>query len=793
MRPIQPDAPAVPAVPAAPRARLVAVCGGGAALIGALSLLPRVAVGSLMAFPAGARPLALWAAADMVLLGLGLVALALLPRRRAARRAAAATAGVVLASALLAVLAHLGHPALDPERVLAAVIGPQGWGDVDGTRSLAIPVVAAAGAALLLLALGRFRDAAGASALLVTLVGLAVCVGFLVGSPVLRSTPGPRVAVSAALAIVFAGFGLLGQAGPAAWPTRTLTGESVRAVLLRGFLPAVVVALLVTDIATMLFLSRTSNALASAINALVSVALAMLVIYGLAPVVGKRVAGWERALRESEERFRLLSDAAFEGVAIIEHGTVVDGNDDLANMLGYRREELIGRSVAELVAPEHVALVLERQRAQTTERHEYRMRRKDGSTFPAEVQGRTMPYHGRQVRVAAIRDVTEARRLEDQVRRTQRMEAIGQFAGGIAHDFNNLLTAVLASSSMLEAGLPLGSPLLDDVETIRGAARRGADLSQKLLAYGRRRPLELRPVCVRSAAENLVGLARRMVPENIEIVLRPAPEDITVRADAGALDQILLNCITNARDAMPTGGKIVVAISRATLDETHRRTRGWGRPGTYVTVAVTDTGVGMDPETRRHAFEPFFTTKPVGQNSGLGLAMVYGLIKQHAGFVDLESQPGRGTTVLLYLPDAADAVPAAVRGDAAATPGGHETILVVEDDQDVRLATVRVLRKFGYEVLTAGDGAEALALLGTGRHRPDLIFSDVVMPRVSGPQLLTRLREAGSAPRILFTSGYVSRDASLEQQVEPGLRVLSKPWTVAELLEAVRDALDEAP
>lgn len=781
------DAPRMQPYSLHPRAatrapRLVAVCGGLAAVIGAASLLARAGGRALASFPAAVRPIGVWGAADTLLLGLGLAVLALRSRRHVARQAAATLAVVALVSAPLALVAYFARPALE----------------ADMLQPVAIPVIGAAATALLLVSGGRLRDVTGALAVLVALGGLAVLLGFVYGSPVLRAATGRAVPPSAGLATLALGVGLLAQAGPEAWPLRAATGDSVRALLLRSFLPAVAVALLVADVVTMPLLSRYSAALASAVGDGVSVLLAMLVIYRLAPAVGSRVARWEQALRESEERFRLLSDAAFEGVAITEQEVLADCNDDLARMLGYAREELIGKPLTQLVAPEHVTLVLERQRTDSRERYEIRMRRKDGSTFPAETQGRTMPYHGRHVRVVAIRDVTEHHRLAEQVRQTQRMEAIGQFAGGIAHDFNNLLTAVLASGSLLEEALPPGSPLLDDVRTIRGAARRGADLSHKLLAYGRRQPLELRPLCVWRATETLVQLARRMVPENIDIVLQPGPDDATVRADAGALDQILLNCITNARDAMPDGGKIVITVDRATLDDAHRRAHGWGRPGPYVTIAVTDTGIGMDAETRRHAFEPFFTTKPVGQSSGLGLAMVYGLIKQHAGFVSLESEPGRGTTVRLYVPRDAGGRGGSRGREGRATPphgavstrGGHETILVVEDDQDVRLATVRVLQKFGYHVLTANDGADALALLAAGTQRPDLILSDVVMPRMSGPQLLARLRAAGSEPKLLFASGYNSRDASEQAQLEPGIRVLGKPWTVAELLEAVREALD---
>ncbi len=251
-----------------------------------------------------------------------------------------------------------------------------------------------------------------------------------------------------------------------------------------------------------------------------------------------------------------------------------------------------------------------------------------------------------------------------------------------------------------------------------------------------------------------------------------------------------MNLVTNARDATPSGGKIVIEVGRRALDEEHRKTYGWGDPGDYITLAVIDTGCGMDAATQQRIFEPFFTTKPVGQGTGLGMAMVYGLVKQHGGFIHVYSEVGQGTTVRVYFP--AMAGPDA--GPARVTPpgirGGSETILLVEDDASVRRAATRVLEKFGYTVLKAGDGYEALDILEKCPAPPDLIVSDVVMPRISGPHLLSKLREAGPVPRLLFTSGYTARDVAERAQLDPGLPFLAKPWTVTDLLRKVREVLD---
>ncbi len=776
----------------------MAVTGGAAALIGALSFLGQATgLPLLPAIPRDAPPIALWASAGLALLGLGAAALALVPRDRAVRRAAALGAGVALAAALLAAVAYLAIPALDPDRLLTGVAGVRWTVRTGFSHPLASPAIGLAAAALLLLAAGRFRDVAGALALVVAVAGLAACLGFFYGSPIALHAGGP-IPLAAGVAVTLLGIALLALAGPAAWPLRPMAGDSVRAVLLRGFVPLVVLAVLVTDLATVLLFSRYSGALGSAVNALGSAAVTVLVVSSLARVIGGRIERSEQALRESEERFRLLSDASFAGVAITDGATLVDCNEDLTSLLGYTRAEMLGRPLADFVAPEHAGLVPWHGHAgggdagEATPRHEYLMRRKDGTTFRVEAQGRAIPYGGRRVRVTAIRDISERQRVEEALRQAQRMEAVGQLAGGLAHDFNNLLTAVQASGALLEAGLPQDSPLRRDVETIRGAAQRGAELTGKLLAYGRRQPLRLRPVAARSAVQNLVHLARRVVPASVSITLESEADAgaATILADPGALDQILLNCITNARDAMPAGGAVAIALGRVTVDPAHPLPDGWTRPGAFVTIAVTDTGVGMDAETRRRAFEPFFTTKPVGQGTGLGLAIVYGLIRQHDGHVAIESQPGRGTTVRIWLPAAAEEAEPPVAAPDTEVRGGHETILVVEDDEPVRRATVRVLETFGYDVAAAGDGLEALALLQDGRRRPDLILSDIVMPRLGGPQMLARLREAGAAPKTVFTSGYSSPEAPERVGLDPAARVLTKPWTVPELLRAVRGALD---
>ncbi len=393
--------------------------------------------------------------------------------------------------------------------------------------------------------------------------------------------------------------------------------------------------------------------------------------------------------------------------------------------------------------------------------------------------------------MGTVIDVTDERRLQDQLRQAQKMEAVGRLAGGMAHDFNNLLTAVLATSDLLAAELPAKTPHRDDIDIIRAAASRGADLVKKLLAFSRQQPVVLDAVPLEALLADFIRLARRVVPEDVEVVLQVRAKRAIVRADPAAVEQMLMNLVTNARDAMPTGGRLVLEIDRSTVSPTQIQTWGFGEPGEYVTLSVMDTGHGMDAETMRRVFEPFFTTKGVGQGTGLGMAMVYGLVKQHEGYVSVESEPGRGTTVRIFFP-ATEAGSASARVQEPATrPGKGETILVVEDDATLRKSARRVLETSGYTVATASDGQEALSWMQLNMENPpDLIISDVVMPRVSGPQMVSKLRETGRAPKVLFTSGYAAPDVRARVPDQPGISMLAKPWTIADLLARVREILD---
>jgi PAS domain S-box-containing protein len=419
-------------------------------------------------------------------------------------------------------------------------------------------------------------------------------------------------------------------------------------------------------------------------------------------------------------------------------------------------------------------------------------RRKDGTLY--EQQTTISPVRDADGAVTSLvavaRDVTRESALEGQLRQVQKMEELGRLAGGVAHDFNNLLTAIIGSAELVLAELPGEAPVLQDVQNIHKAARRGADLTQKLLAVSRRQRLAARTLPLGEAAGEFARLVRRLVREDIELLVRAATPGPSIRGDAGAIDQILMNLVTNARDAISGSGTIVIGVEGVALDHDDCELLGAGTPGDWVVLSVADTGAGMTEDVRQRLFEPFFTTKEAGAGTGLGLAVVFGLVQDHGGFVTVESAPGAGTTVRVHFPARAAAAPGEPGEAPAALPRGTETVLVVEDEEALRAFARRALEKHGYAVRTAADGLEALEVLATEGAAVALVVTDMVMPRMGGPQLERAMRERGYTVPVLFTSGYAARTADEQRLRDGGVPFLAKPWTVADLLRKVREELD---
>ncbi len=497
----------------------------------------------------------------------------------------------------------------------------------------------------------------------------------------------------------------------------------------------------------------------------------------------------ERQLVESEANYRTALQQASDAIVVSDRqGVILEVNARAEELLGFSRRELTGRRIEELVAAEDRERFPARLRDLLGGRstlHERRLGRKDGGIVEVEISARDLGDGRFQ---AIVRDISERRRLEEQLRQAQKMEAVGQLTGGIAHDLNNLLTVVLANSEMMAGALPPERQELHaDLEELQSAARRGAQMIRKLLSFSRHATLTYQVLDIGSLVGDLLGTLRRLLPAHIEVRLEREDVPVKALADAGAIEQILLNLATNARDAMPRGGDLVLDVHKVDV----ARPPAGTPPGSFACLTVRDTGVGMDERVRARAFEPFFTTKPPGEGSGLGMSMIYGLTQQHGGFVELTSDVGKGTTVRVFLPLAREENPIAELAPApAGLRGGRETILLVEDEDGLRRVAQRALEKVGYKVLTASDGMEALDLFHKLAKDIDLIITDVVMPKLGGIALYRTLRQDGHSPRFLFTSGYAAHEIMRGDLPESDLHLLQKPWTLADLTHRVREMLD---
>ena len=499
----------------------------------------------------------------------------------------------------------------------------------------------------------------------------------------------------------------------------------------------------------------------------------------------------QQALRESEERYRSLFEGAPDGILVADSaGTYVDVNPSMLAMLGYRREELVGmRSEDILAAKEHARVepTLSEIQKGHEHHHEWQFRRKDGTQFPADVEATAMA-DGRIL--ALIRDSSERRRLEDQLRQSQKMEAVGRLAGGIAHDFNNILGVITGYGEMLRAKTPVGHADRRPVDQIVRAAERAAGLTRQLLAFSRRQVLEPKVLEPSAVVTDMRRLLRPLIGEDIDFILK-ADAQGRIKVDPGQLEQVLMNLTVNARDAMPDGGSLTIETADVELDEEYVQRREVAvQPGRYVMIAVGDTGIGMDEATQARVFEPFFTTKPEGKGTGLGLATVYGIVKQSDGYIWMYSEVGHGTIFRVYLPRVDEEVAAEPVREVAPERIATETVLVVEDEPAARELVGEILRDEGYSVLLASDGQEAVEIATRTASPIHLLLTDVVLPRLSGRAAADRIRGIHLRIKILYMSGYTDDQVTRHGVLEPGIVLLQKPFTPADLIRRVGEVLD---
>jgi PAS domain S-box-containing protein len=513
-------------------------------------------------------------------------------------------------------------------------------------------------------------------------------------------------------------------------------------------------------------------------------------------IVAERERGAE-ALRRSQTRLNRLVESSIIGIGSATlDGKLIDGNDAFLKLLGYTREEVLSGTLRwdALTPPEYHDIdqraVQQLKNTGVAAPWEKEYIRKDGSRVAVLIGVVTLPKEQGDVEaVSFVVDISERKKLEQQLRQAQKMEAVGQLAGGIAHDFNNLLAIIIGYSEILGERLDKNDSLRLKAEQITKAGKGAAALTRQLLAFSRRQVLEPVILDLNSVVGDTSKMLQRLIGEHIELVTTAAPELGRVKADRGQIEQIIMNLAVNARDAMPHGGKLTIATANAEMDDVYCRQHPGAIPGSYVMLSVNDTGSGMDRETQTHIFEPFFTTKGQDRGTGLGLSTVYGVVKQSDGYISVYSELGRGTSFKIYLPRTDASVTAARSNDGAESPRGWETVLLVEDAQPLRELARELLEGNGYTVLEAANAADALRVAKNYRGPIHLLFTDVVMPGMDGRKLADHLVRINPELKVLYMSGYTD-DAIVQYGVlGSGIALLEKPFTRESLTRKVREVL----
>jgi len=508
----------------------------------------------------------------------------------------------------------------------------------------------------------------------------------------------------------------------------------------------------------------------------------------------------QQALLESEDKYKTIIDNSLEGIHITQESYLRFCNNKFAEMFGYKNpNEIIGKNIKDLVAPESWNEVENQiMMRETGERHfshyEFTAIRADGSKFEVESLGSRIRLQGKPAVQGVLRDISEQRQLEEQLRQAQKMEAVGRLAGGVAHDFNNLLTAITGNSELALMFLVQRGDL-DTVESklkvILDTATRATNLTRQLLAYSRKQPLQPKVLNINEVITDMDKMLRRIIGEDIELRTIPGEKLWNVKVDKGQTEQIIVNLVVNARDSMPDGGKITIECKNVVLDRRYARSHPEAKHGPYVMLAVSDTGCGMTEEVKSQIFEPFYTTKETGKGTGLGLATVYGIVKQSEGYIWVYSEPDKGTAFKIYFPRAeGDTEELDTAPEYLDAPKGSETILVVEDEEVVKDVIVETLEGLGYNINNASDGLKALEACNEMEKPIDLLITDVVMPNMNGVELAKHVRQMWPDVKVLFMSAYTENDIAHRGVTDPKTSYLQKPLHLNAFASKVREMLD---
>ncbi len=509
----------------------------------------------------------------------------------------------------------------------------------------------------------------------------------------------------------------------------------------------------------------------------------------------------ELALKESEERFRALHNASFGGITIHDKGIILECNEGLSNITGYDYNELIGMDGLSLISEDTRDKVIQNINKGYEKPYEAMGIRKDGKAYPLRLEARNIPYKGKMVRTVEFRDITEQKKAEAEkeklqaaLTQAQKMESVGRLAGGVAHDFNNMLSIILGNIEIIIEDLDSANPLISNLEEVQKAAQRSTDLTRQLLAFARKQTISPQVLHLNETLEGMLKMLRRLIGEDIDLSWQPKDSLWSVKIDPSQIDQILANLCVNARDSIKDVGKITIETDNAHFDEEYCIDHPGFKTGKYVMLTVSDNGCGMDNETLDNLFDPFFTTKELGKGTGLGLATVYGIVKQNNGFVNVYSEPEQGTTFKLYLP---------IHSEEQKTEGqktvqeklqkGYETILLVEDEKAILRMTKTMLERMGYNVLAANTPDRAIQISNNPESKIDLLMTDVVMPSMNGRDLAKNISAFCPSIKFLFMSGYTANVIAHRGILDEGINFLNKPFSIQDLSVKLRAIFDEKP